>query len=430
MKLTKSEYIPRIIDEKIDRYLHIFGAISIEGPKWCGKTWTALNHAESVIYMTEKSNRDNANINPKYIFLDNKPELIDEWQLVPKIWDAVRHECDEDTKKGKFILTGSTSLEKSDEENENNKVFHSGAGRIATIHMEPMSLFESGDSKGIVSLMDMYNDTVKCGYFDCIELDELADLILRGGWPANIKNTGDDAVIIPRSYLDSVINKDIHERMDRKRDPNKMRMLLRSLARNEATVVADATLVSDIKTYENTDELLESRQTVSDYLGVLNSLYLIYNQEAFITNYRSSKRIGKSSKRHFADPSLACAALELTKDKLLKDHNTLGFMFEGLVERDLKIYIESLEGHLYHFRDNSSGDEVDAILEFKNGDYAAIEIKLSYQGVEEAKQSLQKFYDNVLEKPVFMAVVVGYQKAIAKDPKTGIYIIPITALKN
>lgn len=430
MKLTRNDYIPRIVDDKIDRYLRIFGAVSIEGPKWCGKTWTALNHTESVIYMTEKANRDNANINPKYIFLEKRPQLIDEWQLVPGIWDAVRHECDEDTKKGKFILTGSTSLEKMADENDDNRVFHSGAGRIATIRMEPMSLYESGDSKGIVSLMDMYNDTVKCGYFECGELDDLAWLVLRGGWPANINNTGDDALIIPRSYLDSVVNKDIHERTDRKRDPNKMRMLLRSLARNESTVVADSTLVSDIETYENQEELLESRQTVSDYVSVLNSLYIIYNQEAFSTNYRSSKRIGKSSKRHFVDPSLACAALELTKDKLLKDHHTFGLIFEGLAERDLKIYIESLEGHLYHFRDNSSGDEVDAILEFKNGDYAAIEIKLSYKGIEEAKNSLTKFYENVETKPVFMAIIVGYQKAIAKDPETGIYIIPLTALKN
>lgn len=424
MSLAKSDYKRRLVDEKIEKYLKVFGAISIEGPKWCGKTWTSLNHSESVSYMTERSKRDLANVDPKYIFEEKKPQLIDEWQLVPSIWDSVRHECDNSKEKGKFILTGSTSLSKNETE---DVVFHSGTGRIATMRMHPMSLYESGDSTGDVSISDMLLGNVKGKYIRKVELDELAKLIIRGGWPANIEI--DDIDIIPKSYVESIVTNDIHERKDKKRDTNKMRMLLRSLARNESSIAGNDTLVKDIEVYENADELIESRQTVADYISVLDSLYLTCNQEAYGINYRSSKRIGKSPKRHLVDPSLACACLELSVEKLLNDHRTFGLLFEALVERDLRIYMEYLDGHLYHFRDNTSGDEVDAIVEFRNGDYGAIEIKLSDGSVEEAKKSLLTFYKNVNKKPKFMCVIVGHYEAVVQDPKTGIYIIPITSLK-
>lgn len=426
MTLTKNDYRERLIDSKLKRYLGIFGAISIEGPKWCGKTWTSLNHAQSVTYMTERGSRDLARVDPKYIFNDNKPQLIDEWQLVPGIWDSVRHECDSDHNTGKFILTGSTTLEKIDEEEE---VYHSGTGRISTMRMHTMSLYESGDSSGDVSLVDMLNDKVTCKYIRKVELDELARLIIRGGWPQNIDKKDEDIDVIPKSYIESIVNKDIHERKDRKRDSNKMRMLIRSLSRNESTTCGSDTIVKDIEEYENSSELIESRQTVSDYLSVLDSLYLITNQEAFSVNYRSSKRIGKSPKRHLVDPSLACASLDLSVEKLLYDHKTFGFMFEALVERDLRIYMDFLDGHLYHFRDNTSGEEVDAIVEFRDGSYGAIEIKLSDGSVEEAKNSLMTFYNNVHKKPNFMCIIVGHYEAILKDPETGIYIVPITSLR-
>jgi len=426
MSLKRENYRDRLIDEKIKRYLNIFGAISIEGPKWCGKTWTALNHANSVTFMTERGPRDLAKVDPKYIFSKDRPQLIDEWQLVPSIWDAVRHECDNDHDKGKFILTGSTTLSKEESEEE---VFHSGTGRIATMKMYPMSLYESGDSTGDVSITDMLKGDVECKYIRKVELDELAKLIIRGGWPDNIDRDILDIDIIPKSYIDSIVNKDINERKDKKRDSSKMRMLLRSLARNESTVVGNDTIVKDIEEYESGEELLESRITVADYISVLDSLYLTANQEAFSINYRSSKRIGKSPKRHLIDPSLACASLDLSIEKLLNDHNTFGLMFEALVERDLRIYMDYLDGHLYHFRDNTSGDEVDAILEFRDGSYAAIEIKLSDRSIEEAKKSLMKYYENAIEKPKFMCIIVGHYEAVIKDKETGIYIIPITSLR-
>lgn len=426
MSLRKDDYKERLIDEKITRYLRIFGAVSVEGPKWCGKTWTSLNHANSATYMTDKNSRELAKIDPKYIFTEDRPELIDEWQLVPSIWDAVRNECDSDHDKGKFILTGSTSLSKSDKETE---VFHSGTGRIASMKMYPMSLYESGDSSGDISISDMVSNKVNCKYLKKVELEDLAKLIIRGGFPENISISDEDICIIPDRYLESVITKDIHERKDKKRDLIKMRMLIRSLSRCESSTASIDTIIKDIIDDSSSDNKIENRATVNDYLGVLDSLYLLNNIEAFSTNYRSSKRIGKTSKRHLVDPSLACASLGLTVDKLIKDLNTFGLMFESLVIRDLTVYMDYLDGHLYHFRDNTSGDEVDAILEFKDGNYGAAEIKLSEQGLEDAKKSLLNFYNNVEKKPLFMCIIVGHYEAIVKDPNTGIYILPITALK-
>lgn len=426
MSLTKEGYKARLIDDRIARYLRIFGAVLIEGPKWCGKTWTSLNHANSVSLVTEKSVRDNAMVDPKYIFKKDRPQLIDEWQIVPEIWDAVRNECDMDHEKGKFILTGSTSLMKGEEE---KRVYHTGTGRIAPLRMHPMSLFESGDSSGEASLQDMLAGKVNEGFVRKVELDELAKLIIRGGWPENIDARDEDIGVIPESYIESIVNKDMHERQTKKRSSMKMRMLLRSLARNESSIAGDKTLVKDIEEYESAKELIESRATFSDYEGVLDSLFLTAKQEAYSVQYRSSSRVGKTAKRHLVDPSLSCACLHLTVDKLLKDHETFGLMFEALVERDLRIYADYLEGQLYHFRDNTSGDEVDAIIEFKDGNYAAFEIKLSDNSIRDAINSLTTFYKNVEKKPAFMCVVVGHLDSVMRDPQTGVFIVPSTSLR-
>ena len=426
MSLTKEGYRQRLIDDKISRYLRVFGAVSIEGPKWCGKTWTALNHANSVSYVTDQSVLNLAAVDPKYIFVKERPQLIDEWQIVPGIWDAVRHECDSDHEKGKFILTGSTSLRKKSSE---SKVHHTGTGRIAPIRMHPMSLFESGDSSGEASLSGMLAGIIEKGYVRKVELDEIARLIIRGGWPENIDMAEEDIGIIPESYIEAVVTTDMHERQTKKRNPRKMRMLIHALARHESTVAGDKTLLRDIEDYENSEELIESRATITDYTSVLDSLFLIANQDAFSIHYRSSARIGKSAKRHLVDPSLSCASLHLTVEKLMKDHETFGLMFEALVERDLRIYADVLGGQLYHFRDNTSGDEVDAIVEFKDGGYAAFEIKLNDGSIQDAIKSLSKFYKNVEKKPEYMCVIVGHLDTVMRDPGTGIYIVPVTSLK-
>lgn len=293
--------------------------------------------------------------------------------------------------------------------------------------MHTMSLYESGDSTGKVSIQDMFNGKLENQLNEKVTLEKIASLIVRGGWPSNIKVPQDKIGIIPKGYIDAIIEKDIND--DKKRDKNKMMMLLRSLARNETTVVNNNTLIKDIGENATGNELIESRITIDDYLDVLNRLNIVENQPAYSENYRSPNRVGKSAKRHFTDPSLACACLDLTTEKLIDDLRTFGLMFEALVERDLKIYMEYLDGRLYHFRDNTTGLEVDSILEFRDGEYAAVEIKLGFNQVEDAKKSLISFCNNMIKKPKFMCIVVGFTDVIARDPDTGIYIVPVTALK-
>ena len=425
MSLTEKGYKKRLIDDKIERYLDVFGAISIEGAKWCGKTWTALNHAESVSYVTETNIKKLALINPKNIFTEKRPQLIDEWQIVPSIWDSVRHECDRNHNTGKFILTGSTTLRK---DKQREQVHHSGAGRIARMKMQTMSLYESGDSTGDISIREMLENKDISKNIGEVELKTLANLIVRGGWPESLNIKKENYTLIPKSYIDSILNIEINEE-DKIRDKNKMNMLLKSLARNEATIVNNKTIIKDIEEYETGEDLLTSRTTIIDYLDFLERLHLIENQEAYSLNYRSPERVGKSVKRHLVDPSLACACLNLNVDKLMKDLNTFGFLFEALVERDLRVYMDYLDGKLYHFRDNVSGVEVDSILEFEDGEYAATEIKLGYNEVDNAMRNLQIFYNNMVKKPKFMCVIVGVCQSVYKDPNTGIYVVPITALR-
>ena len=429
MPIYKKNYKRRLIEKKLEDYLSVFGAVSIEGPKWCGKTWTSLMHCKSEVYMDDDDVREMAKLDVKSVFNNDpqkRPQLIDEWHLVPTIWDAVRRECDKTTEKGNFIITGSTTLPNKIMK---EKVHHSGAGRIGRLNMYTMSLYESGDSSGKASLQKMLDNTQETINTGNVEILQIAKLLIRGGWPANININDKKIGLIPKSYIDSILNIDMNEDTEKRRDKNKMRMLLKSLARNESSIVGNKTILKDIIEYENGTELLSSRDTVIDYLDVLDRLHLIENQEAYGENYRSPSRVGKSPKRHLTDPSLSCACLGLTPEKLLRDLNTFGLMFEALVERDLRIYMDYLDGHLYHFRDNVTGLEVDSILEFSDGEYAAIEIKLGYNQVEEAKTSLLKFYDNMVKKPSFMCIIVGKCPAVIKDTETGIYIVPITALK-
>ncbi|HIU11547.1 MAG TPA: ATP-binding protein [Candidatus Onthocola stercorigallinarum] len=427
MKYKKSEYVPRLIDRKIDTYLSVFGAICIDGPKWCGKTWTSTNHTKTQTYIDEYNNQEIALLDPKAIFVDieKRPQLIDEWHFVPELWDAVRRECDNSPIKGNFILTGSTTLSKKEQK---KKIKHSGTGRIANLKMYTMSLYEASFSTGEASIMDMYNGTQKTKAINKAELKTIAKYIIQGGWPENIKVDEDKIHLIPQNYIQSVVEKDISQ--NKKIDTNKMYMLLRSLARNETAIIGNSTLLKDIIDNENEqNNILSSRDTIYKYLEDLDRLHLIENQLAYSENYRSRERIGKNPKRHFTDPSLACACLNLTADKLMNDIKTFGFMFEALVERDLRIYMDYLDGRLLHFRDNVTGLEVDAILEFPDGEYAAVEIKLGSQRVNEAIQNLTKFSQNMTKAPKFMCVIIGVGNFIYKDKQSGIYVVPITTLK-
>ena len=418
MNLKPDNYKPRLIDKKIDDLLQVCGAVLIEGPKWCGKTFTSLNHAASAINMDDEETRRRFKLNSELVLNEQKPELIDEWSREPTIWDKIRRKCDLLETKGNYILSCSTSLK------DRKEIFHSGAGRIARLKMNTMSLFESGDSSGDISIMDMFNGKNIVKNVKKTSLEELANLIVRGGWPANINIASDKSGLMPKYYINSILEKDIFE--IKNIDSIKMNMLLKSLARNESTTISNNKLIKDIS--ENEDLKVDKR-TISDYLDILDKLNLLNNQPAYSLNYRSPDRIGKNIKRHFVDPSLAAALLNINKDKLIGDLKTFGFLFEALVERDLNIYMDYLNGKIYHFRDNVTGLEVDTILEFENGEYAAVEIKLGFNQFDEAKEHLLKFQKNMIKKPKFMCVICGYNDVIVKDPETGIYLLPITALK-
>ena len=281
MNIKNKEYLPRLIDEKIDNYLSVFGAVSIEGPKWCGKTWTSIKHSKSETYMDEEDVREMALVDAKTIFesdLNKRPQLIDEWHLVPEIWDAVRRECDKSPIHGNFILTGSTSLPKKI---QNGKIKHSGTGRICRINMYPMSLYESGDSTGKASITAMYNGTQENTNNGNIEVDEIAQLIIRGGWPDNINTDKNKIGLIPKAYIKNVLETDINDN-EKQRDINKMRMLLRSLARNETAIISNKTLLKDIEEYETGNELLCSRDTVIDYLDAIIPVADLELEESFL----------------------------------------------------------------------------------------------------------------------------------------------------
>ena len=295
-------------------------------------------------------------------------------------------------------------------------------------YMETMSLYESLDSSGVVSITDMLENKNINKNTGEVKIRELATLLIRGGWPESLKVKKENYPLIPKSYIDSILNVELNAE-DKARDKNKMNMLLKSLARNESTTVSNKTIIKDIDEYESGNNILSSRTTLLDYLDFLERLHLIKNQESYSSNYRSPERVGKSVKRHFVDPSLACSLLNLNVDKLIGDLNTFGFLFEALVERDLRIYMDYLDGKIYHFRDNISGLEVDTILEFEDGEYAAVEIKLGYNEVDDAIKNLKEFYNKMVKKPKFMCVIVGVLEAAYKDPDTSIYVVPITALK-
>lgn len=420
-------YKARIIDKKIDKYLSVFGAICIEGPKWCGKTWTSSYHSNSEIYIGDPSgnfqNRQLAQMSPSLVLEGETPRLIDEWQEVPPLWDAVRYKVDQSPKKGQFILTGSAT--------PNHKgILHSGAGRIARIRMRTMSLYESGDSSGDVSLEDLCNGKLTPKMTGEVDLKNIIEFIIRGGWPASLGLPIESAALLPKEYLEAVLNDDIYRVDGVKRNTHKMRLLLRSLARNESTTVSNKTLKNDIK--EIDDEDIDTA-TIADYLNILDRLFITDNQKPFSTKIRSSVRIKQSEKRHFCDPSLACALLNITPHMLLNDLETLGFLFESLCERDLKIYAESIDAHVYHYQDYKNR-EIDTIIELNDGRWCAIEIKLGANQIESAAENLKKIYKE-MEKdpksilPSAMIIVCGLSNA-AYQREDGIYVVPLTALKD
>lgn len=423
--MRNDKYRPRLIDKKIDEYLKAFGAVCVEGAKWCGKTWTSAFHAESQILIGNPENnfqnRKLAEMSPELILGGETPRLIDEWQEVPPIWDAVRYEVDKRAEKGQFILTGSAT--------PNHKgIMHSGAGRIAKIRMRPMSLYESGDSSGKISLKSIADGTMQAEMTGEVELMEFFRLIVRGGWPGNISIPLKQAMLIPDEYLNAVIDDDAFRIDGVKRNTQKMRLLLKSLARNESTTATNKKLKNDISQTDNEDISVD---TVAEYLDIFERLFITDNQLPFSSNIRSSVRVKQAVKRHFVDPSLACALLGATPERLLGDLECAGFMFEALCERDLRIYADVNDGVLYHYQDYS-GKEIDAVIEYPDGEWLAIEIKLGANQIDAAAENLISISNAIKSEngraPKALCVVCGLSNAAYKRPD-GVYVVPITALK-
>lgn len=425
--MDKSKYRPRVIDRKIEEYLSSFGAVCIEGPKWCGKTWTSSNHSKSEIMIGDPTgnfqNRKLAEMQPSLVLEGDTPRLIDEWQEVPPLWDAVRYLVDQRALKGQFILTGSST--------PNHKgILHSGAGRIAKLRMRPMSLYESGDSSGKVSLEALCRGELTPAITGEVGLRELTGLIVRGGWPGSLGIPVAQAASLPIEYLNAVVDDDMHRIDGIKRDTAKIRQLLRSLARNESTTATNKTLRSDIKAMDEEDI---DPDTVAAYLDIFKRLFLTDNQPPFAGKIRSSIRVKQAEKRHFADPSLACALLKATPDGLINDLETLGFLFESLCERDLKIYAESFGASLYHYQDYA-GREIDAVVELHNGQWCAFEIKLGANQIDSAAENLIRIRDQIAGEgksvpPAVLCVLCGLSNA-AYLREDGVFVVPITALKD
>ena len=421
--MKKDLYRSRLVDKRLDFYLSTFGAVCVEGPKWCGKTWTCSMHAKSSFFVGSPAdnfaNRQLARLDVNQALAGEMPHLIDEWQEVPAIWDAVRYSVDEGGSCGRYLLTGSATPQRKG-------VLHSGTGRIARVAMHPMSLQESGHSACVVSLKDICaGKPIGVRSIKSPELDELIELVMRGGWPGSLGKSSHQALAIPRQYVENVIDIDMAKLDDVERDPVKIRKCLRSLARNESTTASTNTIRNDIAEF---DDSSLSINTVTDYIGAFNRLFLLRDTPPFSTFLRSPVRIKQMAKRRFCDPSLAAALLKATPKMLLRDLRTFGLLFESLVMRDLEIYAEAMEGTLYHYQDYD-GDDFDAVIQTPDEGWSAFEIKLDPAQVDEAARTLVRIASKFTHNPPrSLAVIVGKSGLTYRREEDGVYIVPITAL--
>lgn len=394
-------YIKRIIEDDLLEKLSASGAVLIKGPKSCGKTETAKQFAKSILEMDrDKQVPVVMATNPRLLLAGDTPRLIDEWQEQPEIWNYVRHEVDDRKAKGQFILTGSANP-------TDDVKLHSGAGRFTVVQMDTMSWQELGYSNGIVKVSDLLQGAFPDFYEAGISLDFITDKMLIGGWPVLLNESTKNALNMNRGYVDLLCEVDMGRVSGVKRDPVKVRSLLRSVARNTATLVDNKTLEQDVKTSDR-NEL--SRNTISEYLDALTRLMILLEQPAFNPHIRSSASLRKSPKRHLCDTSLAIAVLGLDKESLLKDIKYTGFLFESLATHELNVYAKANDAIVFHYND-SYGLEVDAIVQKRNGDYAAFEIKLGVGYIDEAAENLKKFQRNIdtskMDLPKSLNIITG-----------------------
>lgn len=423
-----AKYKQRIADRILKRKVLGKGAVLIEGPKWCGKTTTAKQLAKSVLDLGDssvlKQSAQLIELSPKTLLEGKTPKLIAEWQALPPIWDSIRSEVDKRGEPSQFILTGSSVLPEADE------TIHSGTGRYAYIKMRPMSLFESGESNGKVSLNDLFEGKPFEVQTNELTMDDIAFLTCRGGWPWTTLIPKEVALDQAFDYVDSVVNKDIQRVDGVKRSPERAKLLLRSYARNISQQVPYSTIRKDMLT---NDSSTLDEDTVSDYIKALKKLFVIEDLAAWNPNIRSKAAIRTSDTRHFVDSSIGTASLGLGPKDLMNDLKSFGFFFEDMAVRDLRVYAEALDGKLYHYRD-STGLECDTVLHRRNGSYALLEIKLGGEkNINEGAANMLKLTASIdtdkMPAPSFMAVIIGVGKyAFRRDD--GVYVIPIGCLKD
>lgn len=413
-------YIKRLVENELLAKMAASGAVLIKGPKSCGKTETAIQYAKSVLRM----DRDPQvpvmmATNPQLLLEGETPRLIDEWQEQPEIWNYVRHEVDKRKSKGVFILTGSANPPE-------NVRLHSGAGRFTVLQMNTMTWQELGYSSGRVKMSDLLLGADINYYEPAISLESIIERICVGGWPTLINENYKNALNMNRGYIDLLCEVDMSQVSGVKRNPDKVRSLFRSLARNVATLVDNKTLEKDVKINERSEL---SRNTLSDYMDALSKLMILYEQPAFSPHIRSSASLRKSPKRHLCDPSLAVAALGLDKQALLKDIKYTGFLFESLATHELNVYAKTNDATVFHYND-SYGYEVDAIVQKRNGDYAAFEIKLGVGFIDEAAKNLKKFVGNIdiekMETPKSLNIITGTGMSYRRPD--GINVISLASL--
>lgn len=429
--MEKSTYKGRIADSILLRKLKSSGAVLIEGPKWCGKTTTAEQQAGSVNYVSDpaKINRNLilAEMDINALLEGAKPLLLDEWQTIPQLWDAVRHSVDRGQAVGQFILTGS-AVPLNDAEKE--KIHHTGTGRITPLKMRPMSLFESGESNGQISLGDLFDNAPEAIFAECsLRIEDMAFLICRGGWPFATGLEREYALETAFSYYDAVTGVDISRVDGVNRSQTRAKRLMRSLARHQGDQVAITGIKADMAA-NDTDSLDED--TVSSYIEALKKIFVIEDMEAWNPNLRSKAAIRTSDTRYFVDPSIAVAALGAGPKDLTSDLNTMGLFFETMAVRDLRVYADALNGSVYHYRD-SNGLECDTVIHLRNGRYALVEVKLGGQKlIDEGAESLKKLSGNIdtskMPAPSFMMVLTAVGSMAYRRPD-GVYVVPIGCLK-
>ena len=422
-----NDYKKRIADEMLQRKLKGKGAVLIEGPKWCGKTTTAEQVAKSVLYMANPEsmgqNLTLADINPGILLKGEIPRLIDEWQIAPNLWDAVRFEVDHRKDEGQFILTGSAVPA------DKNLITHTGTGRFSFLLMRPMTLFESLESTGTVSLKDLFDSKDVSGTNN-LSLDDIAYVCCRGGWPRSISMEKEIALDQAFDYYDAVVNSDISKVDGVSREPTRVKNLMRSYARNVGSQVSNETLKEDMI---NNDSFSLDTDTVFSYINALKKIFVVDEVSAWNPNLRSKTAIRTSDTRYFIDPSIVTASLGLGPDDLINDLSTFGFIFENLCVRDLRVYAESINGDLYHYRDSSSL-ECDAVIHLRNGSYGLVEIKLGgdsliEEGVENLLKLKNKLDTSKMKKPSFLMVVTATGDYAYKR-SDDVYVVPVGCLKN